>query len=393
MISKNLCTGCGACYSICPFDAITMQPDIGGFLYPIIDKEKCVECGLCHKVCNKANSTIYSRPLRIIGLKHNNDEIRKRSSSGGAFYLIASEIIQRGGSVYGAAFDKTWKVHHVRCTSLEEVKTLQKSKYVQSDLKESYIMVNNDLRHGKTVLFTGTPCQNSGLISYLQSKHTDANFLFTCDLVCHGTPSPAIWNDYINDKSQKGKIESVDFRNKDKSWRDFRMAITINGKTMTYRQNEDFFLLLFTHNYILRESCYNCKYTSLGRISDFTICDFWGIEDCNRKFSDDKGISGVMINSKKGQIFIEPLLCQTSYIDVNEESISRAQPNLKRPTKKNPQYEEFWKDYKEKGYKYITRHYADDSFFGILKRRYLFKILHYTGIFDILLKVKNRSIN
>ncbi|MFW5670018.1 MAG: 4Fe-4S binding protein, partial [Acetivibrio ethanolgignens] len=152
MISKELCTGCGACASICPFDAITMQPDIGGFLYPKIDNEKCKECGLCHKVCDKANNMVYNSPCRIIGLKHKSEEIRESSTSGGAFYLLASEIINREGAVYGATFDKTWRVRHARCTSLEELKILQKSKYVQSDLEESYILVNDDLRHGKMVL-------------------------------------------------------------------------------------------------------------------------------------------------------------------------------------------------------------------------------------------------
>lgn len=391
MISKNFCTGCGACYSICPFDAITMQPDIGGFLYPKIDNEKCRECGLCHKVCDEANNMLYNNPLKIIGLKHNSEEIRARSTSGGAFYLLASEIINRDGTVYGAAFDKAWRVHHVRCTSLEELRILQKSKYVQSDLEESYIMVNDDLKQGKTVLFTGTACQNSGLLAYLQAKHTNTDLLYTCDLICHGTPSPAIWKDYISDKSKKGTIEAVDFRNKEKSWRDFRMAITVDGKTKTYRQNEDNYLVLFFHNYILRDSCYNCKYTSLNRISDFTMCDFWGIEDYNNEFSDDKGVSGLMINSEKAQVFIEPLLCSTSYIDTNKKAISKAQPNLSRPTKRNPQYTKFWEDYSKNGYKYVTKHYADDTFFGILKRRYLFKLLHYTGIFDLLLKVKNRN--
>ena len=203
MISKSFCTGCGACASICPFNAIKMEPDIGGFLYPKIDKEKCRECGLCYKVCDDANNMLYNKPRRIIGLKHNSEEIRARSTSGGAFFLLASEIISRGGTVYGAAFDKAWRVHHVRCSSLAELFILQKSKYVQSDLEKSYIKVTDDLKQGKMVLFTGTACQNSGLLAYLQAKHTNTDLLYTCDLICHGTPSPAIWKDYISDKSKK----------------------------------------------------------------------------------------------------------------------------------------------------------------------------------------------
>lgn len=391
MISVEFCTGCGACASVCPFSAITMQPDIGGFLYPSVNKDKCKKCGLCDSVCEKANKMQVEHPLKIFGLKHIDGEVRAKSTSGGAFYLIASEIINRKGVVYGAGFDSEWRVHHVKCSSMDAITALQKSKYVQSDLEKTFQSIETDLKNRQLVFFTGTACQNSGLIAYLQLKKIPTDLLFTGDLICHGTPSPSIWKNYIEDKARKGKIEAVDFRNKKRSWRDFRMAITINGKTKTYRQNEDNFLVLFFHNYILRNSCYNCKYTSINRVSDFTMCDFWGIEDYNKEFSDDKGISGLLVNTEKAQKFIEPLLDNTEYIDANTEAISKAQPNLCRPTKKNAQYDNFWKDYHTNGYKYVTRHYADDNFLGILKRRYLFKVLYYTGIFDFLLKIKNRN--
>lgn len=395
VIEKEKCTGCTACKNICPVNAIKMKENTKGFLYPEIEQEKCIDCGLCQKTCPVITNKLKAEPLEIIGLKHKNREIRDNSTSGGAFFLLAEQFLAENGIVYGAAFVREWKVEHIRVTNVDELKRLQKSKYVQSDLADSYKMVEQDLKENKRVLFSGTACQCSGLISYLSKRKIAITKLFLCDLICHGVPSPKIWRDYVEFRKRKyGEIKNIDFRDKTRGWRDFKMSFTDkNEKKHFSRQNDDFFFILFFHNFILREACHQCEYTSMDRVSDFTLGDFWGVEEVHKNFSDDEGISILLVNSKKGQSFIEPLLEKTEHVRVTETECKLRQPNLSHPTKKNERSEEFWKDYSEKGFEYIIKKYADGHLLGQIKRKYVYKILYYTGIFQLLLQIRGKLKN
>ena len=392
MIDINECTGCGACSAICNHRAISMIPDCKGFLRPYVDKEKCVNCRLCDKVCEVANSKSDTNYKNIIALKHNDIGIKQTSTSGGAFRLFADFIVRNGGVVYGAAYDEDFSVHHKRCETIEDLCLLQKSKYVQSDTHKVYELITNDIESGRKVLYSGTACQCSGIIAFANRKRLNTELLITCDVICHGVPSPQIWIDYLKfRKLYGGDIMSADFRYKKKSWRDFRMAITFkDGKTKTYRQNEDYFMILFFHDYILRESCYNCKFTTISRKTDFTLGDFWGLEEFYPEFDDDKGTSVVLLNSSKAIELFESVKNDCSFISIKESELVFRQPNLKRPSPKNSQFDTFWNDYSKNGFEYCIKKYADNTFFGQLKRKYLFKILYYTGIFKFLLKFKAR---
>lgn len=390
MVEKEECTGCSACEAICSCHAIIMKPDIGGFLYPELDSEKCVECGRCHTVCDLANSDDRNHWKAIYALKHKDFDIIKKSTSGGAFYLLAKSILDEGGVVYGAAFNDEFVVGHIRCDKLDFLIKLQKSKYVQSDIRLVYKSLAEDLKYGKKVLFSGTACQCNGILSYLKLRRISIDNLITIDLICHGVPSPQIFKDYLKYRSEKGgKIVKVDFRDKVKSWRDFRMALTFqDGKKRTYRQNEDFFMVLFFHNFILRNSCYSCKYASTNRVSDITLGDFWGLEEFYPQFNDDKGTSVIIINSLKGKMIFDTLKSGCDFFEIKESELKKRQPNLSRSSHKNSLYEEFWKDYKQNGFVSITRKYADNTKWGRMKRQYIFKVLYYTGIFKLLLKLK-----
>lgn len=390
MITIDECTGCSACFAICAHQAISMLPNEGGFLHPVIDKEKCVNCGLCDKICEISNSKPNSLDFEIKALKHKDEAVIKVSTSGGAFRIFADYVLSLGGVVYGAAYNSDLSVHHIRCDNHTDLLRLQKSKYVQSDTHTIYKLLENDIKSGKIVLFSGTACQCSGVLAYAQRKKLDSSLLYTCDVICHGVPSPQIWLDYLDFRSAHyGKIQSVDFRCKKKSWRDFRMSISFrNGKTKTYRQNEDYFMILFFHDYILRKSCYSCKFTSVNRKTDFTLGDFWGLEEFYPEFNDDKGTSVIMLNSNKSKQLFNRLHSNCYFINIKEPELTLRQPNLSRPSHLSPRYDEFWLDYIKNGFDFCIRKYADYSFWGIIKRRCLFKFLYHTGIFQILLKIK-----
>lgn len=393
MIDYKECTGCGSCFAICPYHAIMMKPDKGGFLRPVIDDSQCVKCGLCDIVCVTANEKSNTNYKSIVALKHRNAEIKKTSTSGGAFRLFADIIINEGGVVYGAAYNTDFSVSHIRCDTIEDIYKLQKSKYVQSDTLLVYDQIAKDIKSGRKVFYSGTACQCSGVLAFAQRKKLDTGLLYTCDVICHGVPSPKIWLDYLDfRKHQIEKIHTVDFRCKKRSWRDFCMEITYNnGKIKTYRQNEDYFMILFFHDYILRESCYTCKFTSLSRKTDITLGDFWGIEEFYPEFDDDLGTSVLLLNTDKSVVLFDSIKDKCEYLNINESELTKRQPNLKYPTNKNYRYDVFWEDYSKKGFLYSIKKYADFTFLGRLKRQYLFKFLYYTGIFGLLLKIKNRN--
>ena len=214
---KSKCCGCTACASICPHDAISMQPDTLGFLYPVVDKSKCTDCGLCEKVCafNEHYDTSLNLPQPdAYAARHKDIREVETSRSGAAFIAISDYILEHGGVVYGAGYADHFRVVHKRATTKEERDEFKGSKYVQSDLTGVFRMVKKDLRDGKVVLFSGTPCQTSGLASYIGNKLRER--LYLVDIVCHGVPGPFVWRDYIAylEKKQGAEICWVNFRDK-----------------------------------------------------------------------------------------------------------------------------------------------------------------------------------
>ncbi|KAA6327270.1 NAD(P)H-quinone oxidoreductase subunit I [termite gut metagenome] len=277
VLHKQDCCGCTACASICKQQAITMQTDERGFLYPQINVAKCMDCGLCEKVCifQKGYSTNDTQPPIAYAVRHKNEEELKSSRSGGMFVALADFILSENGIVYGAGYTDHFRVVHKRATDKEGYREFKGSKYVQSDLNSTFLQVKHDLKEKKKVLFTGTPCQTAGLNAYLMN--IDKSNLYVCDLVCHGTPSPYIWRDYLNYVEEKvnDKIIMVDFRDKEKGWSShFESFVFRNNKKLFTRTYTE----LFYKHIILRPSCEICRYTNIYRPSDITIADFWGWE-------------------------------------------------------------------------------------------------------------------
>ena len=352
------CCGCTACASICAHDAITMKPDALGFLYPEVDKDKCVNCGLCEKVC--AFNDHYDKSLNLekplaYGARHKDMNEVETSRSGAAFIAISDYILEQGGVVYGAGYTDHFRVVHKRATTKEERDEFKGSKYVQSDMTGVFRQVKKDLRDGLTVLFSGTPCQTSGLNSYV-GKRLREN-LFLVDIVCHGVPSPYMWRDYIAylEKKQGSPIVWVNFRDKQKyGW-------AAHHETFKFKNGggKMSFTYLFYKHIMFRKSCGNCHFTNIKRPSDITIADFWGWENTDSAFNaDNKGVSLVLLNTEKGRKLFDAVQDRMNTIPAELDKC--LQPNMQHPSEMHPQSEKFFSDYTRKGFKYVMWKYGEN---------------------------------
>ena len=326
IINKKDCCGCHACATVCAKHSITMQADEEGFLYPVVDKGTCVECGLCEKVCPIINQNDSRKPLKVYAAKNQNEEVRKQSSSGGIFTLLAEAVIAENGVVFGARFDESWNVVHSWTDTIEDLDFFRGSKYVQSTIGSTYKEAREFLQQGRKVLFSGTPCQIAGLKRYLRKEYEN---LLTVDVVCHGVPSPLVWRRYLDDMRSSLSLKynvvegthfspiitDISFRDKKNGWKKYCFRLryivpSVNAASTSVVEEEYEFLQPFTENdfmkgflrnIYLRPSCYACSARSGKSGSDISIADFWGVQNFYPEFDDDKGIGLILINSDKGE--------------------------------------------------------------------------------------------
>lgn len=333
-VAKHLpydgCTGCGACLNICPVGCIKFLDDKEGFKRPVIDYKKCIRCGKCVNICPVNNKSCSQKDIKAYAIKANNN-MRMKSSSGGVFGVLANEILSKKGVVYGAAFDDKLDLNHIKITNKNDLLKLQGSKYLQSNINTILKDVKNDLEDGKEVLFSGTPCQVKGLKSFLNKKYEN---LYTIDIVCHGVPSTRVFHEYVNhlEKENNSKIKDYLFRDKDKGWKLFSTKITFeNGKEITTPFNEEMYMRGFLRNIYLRKSCYICSSNNFTSGSDLTLGDYWGIDTINPEFDDDKGVSLVTVNSKKGEKLLNKI--KQELLEIKETDLSKALEYNKAITK------------------------------------------------------------
>ncbi len=336
LADKLRCTGCAACANVCTRQAITMQRDTEGFLQPYIDSEKCVECGLCTKRCPVLHpvDTCADIQQEVYALINHKD--RKVSSSGGAFSAFARYVLDKDGVVFGASIDEDFQVKHIWIEDEKELTKLRGSKYVQSNIGDSFKHIKRFLQNGKRVLFTGTPCQVAGLYAYLGGKQYEEN-LITIDLICHGVPSPGAFDSYLaklkkSTRLRNENIEGFRFRNLD-SW-DYRPAVKISkSKWLILTLVENAYMSAFFRGLIFRESCFNCQYCNINRVGTFTIADFWGIGKHGKKFSKNIGGGVSLVIDNHGRISeFMPELQKFCYIEKRSmEEAFVEQSNLKAP--------------------------------------------------------------
>lgn len=367
--NKKECCGCSACMNICPKDAITMVEDERGFIYPKIDYEKCIKCKLCKKVCGYQNYNVKTFPIEAyVGVWDNNKILN--SASGGVFGCLATNIISDGGIVYGASMENingNLEVMHIGVETLDKLHKLQGSKYIQSNINSIYEEVKINLKTGRKVLFSGTPCQIHGLNSYIGNK--DYENLLTIDIICHGVPNVMMFQDYIRviEKKLNNKVKKFKFRDKKLGWGLNGIAELEDKKGQIKKKiiyaGESSYYKLFLKSEIYRENCYSCKYANLNRVSDITIGDYWGIEEehseliSNKKVNKFKGISGVLVNTLNGKLYINNYSKQLNLYPTEIEKIARHNEQLVKPSKEGCNRDLILSLYEKNGYDDVERWY------------------------------------
>lgn len=330
-LEKKECCGCSSCAQKCPTGAISMIENEEGFLYPSIDKEKCINCGLCSKVCPQLKTIEKKEDYpKAYAMRNQNLNDLKESSSGGIFSVIANYVLENGGVVFGAQYTDDFKVEHVGVENKDKLNLLRKSKYVQSDINSTYKEVESNLKKGKMVLFTGTPCQVYGLKSYLMVEYEN---LILCDLICHGVPSPKAFQKYLGEFEKKNKkVISYDFRTKDKPEFEKLGKIQFSNNTKKYLKiGLDAFYNNFLTGNLFRESCYQCKYANINRVGDITIGDFIGVHEVRPDVYNKNGLSVCILNNSKANELIQKMKKNLCFNEVDISDIVKYNNNLKQP--------------------------------------------------------------
>ena len=357
------CTGCGACVSVCPKDAVSLKEGRLGALCSSIDTEKCVDCGLCAKVCPVTSPVTLNKPRNSYASYAHSSQERTTSSSGGAAAVLTNHMIKKGGVVYGCAMDRGMKIGHKRIGNLAEASLLKGSKYVYGPINTVLPQIRQDVKDGRMVLFIGLPCQVAAVINAVG----EAENLITMDMCCHGAPSQTLLNEHLAYLGWPNS-EKVEFRKKLPSGIEYAFTLyDRRGKcTYSHRAQKDYYMTGFLNGLFMRESCFNCQFARPERCADMTLADHWAMgmsEDPEMVIS--KGISTVLVNTEKGA----RLFSQAQSLLVYEE---RPMPEALRngqfiaPTVKPEEYDQFVQIYQKEGYAK-----ACDKYLPALQRKML----------------------
>ncbi|MGL5435344.1 MAG: polysaccharide pyruvyl transferase family protein [Lachnospiraceae bacterium] len=361
---KSLCSGCTACAAACPKQCIKMVRDEEGFLYPEVDLKKCIECGICKNTCPILNKNKEIR-FKQIGyvVNHKDLQVRIESTSGGAFTAFASYVIEHNGVVFGASFDSDFNVVHSSVETKKELKKFRNSKYVQSDLNQTFKEIKKLLNENRMVLFSGTPCQIEGLKVFLKKDYTN---LLTIDFVCRAIPSPLVWQKYLEYMKKhvigSSKLEEVEFRSKSKYSYNYSM-MRLKNEEIEYNNGveSDIFLRAFFSDIIDRPSCYNCQFKKRFRLSDVTLWDCYNINQYDQQMDDSQGTTRVLIHSERANEVFKEITKDLIYKDIEVECLIQNFREMFNSVKMNPDREAFFSDLQTMNEKELFEKYYPDS--------------------------------
>lgn len=364
---ENKCCGCRACEKVCPVNAIVLEPNEEGFLYPVVDSTKCIKCSRCVNVCPIVNRPTGNCVENVYAVQIKNEYELQNSSSGGAFRLLANKIIERNGYVVGCVWDE--ELHPILsvASSLDDLELMQGSKYLYSDTRDIYSQVKELLEKKELVLFTGTPCQCAALLNYLQKKYDN---LITADFLCHGVPSQKAFDAYLGNIMSKNNISNLKEKKIEYKFRDkekFGWGIVSSlGWSIAGKEQKKFYVgridsydYAFTQGFLNRYSCYDCRFRGASRFTDFTFCDFWGYDDYYSELDQTKGVSALAVNSLEGNIFFESCKEDAFVFLVDPKQVAGENPSLLTEEKDNiPSIrDQIYKEIDRFGWEKVARKY------------------------------------
>ncbi len=386
-VDRDKCCGCNACVSVCPVSAIEIAQNEIGFPYPVVNEDKCIQCGKCVRVCQMKQLVLqedFEQEYYAGQIK--NLECLKESSSGGIFTALSEAVFEHGGIVYGVYFDSEWNVRHGRAENVNDTLKFRGSKYIQSDNTVVYDLIKKDLKEGRYVLFSGTPCQCEGVKKYAEEWKLDDSKLILIDFVCHGVSSPTIWKQYIDFLSQdRGQVGAYTFRNKDKGWKKSRTQI-LNTRGEDISNNDYSFFDLYRSLLITRNSCFQCDFTSYKRCSDITLADFWNIDQLENNFNLEAGVSQILVNSSKGKKVFNWIINKIDYLQCSR--MDCWQPHLEYPAEKPAGRTKFENYYTNNSFENVLQKYGRGTFVGKCKK-VLMPIVKKLGLYVIAGKLYN----
>ncbi len=315
------CCGCSACAAVCPATCITMQPNENGFLQPLVNENICLACGACERVCPMLHPPAARPNPTAFAVVNHDDSVRVQSSSGGVFSLLAQRILEAGGAVCGVVYGEGFAVSHALTNTAVGVQEMRGAKYVQSDKNTTFRRIRTLLMDNHPVLFTGTPCEVAGLQNYLGSDHP---CLLTADVICHGVPSPLVWQRMI---AERGDITEVNLRDKRDGWRNYNITFQTEEGEITMPVMESAYMRAFLQDVTVRQSCAVCPAKGNSRRADLTLGDFWGVEKIEGAPDDNKGTSLVLVHTEKGQAALSALADETQGMQVNLADALRYNPS------------------------------------------------------------------
>lgn len=368
-ISVEQCTLCGSCYNACPVEAISFKKPYLDFLYPTIDNSRCVGCDRCERSCPILAEKCEPEsgyPIAFAA-KSRDEEVRRKSSSGGVFYELASRVLADGGYVCGAVFDECFHVKHIVSNTQEDLYRMMGSKYAQSDMGMCFRQIKTLLDAGKRVLFTGCPCQVAGLRVYIGRSHSN---LLLVELICHGIPSDQMLQTYIGMQEKKygASLKELEFRNKAKGWHNSSVRMNFeNGRKYQKVITADAYMKGFLGSTTLKSACYKCPFRSFKSGSDIVLGDFWGAEVQHTAEDDNKGLSTVLVNTKKGFVNLDK--CALAIVPASIEKIIKYNMNLVQSASKSPLRNEFYAYAEENGYESAIRCFLEEKLINKAIRR------------------------
>ena len=333
-INYENCTGCGACVQRCPKQCISWTTKEFDFRYPRIDEASCINCGLCEKVCPIDKELKAPTAQKTYAAVHKDSAVLEKSTSGGAFTALADTIFSRGGVVYGAAMLNGMQVKHIRTEDKISFADLRSSKYLQSDTGTTYQMVEQDLKQGKVVLYSGTPCQIDGLKCFLRKEYEN---LYTADIVCHGVGSQAYFDKYMEfAKERYGKIKALRFRAKEYAGWSCGGGVVVgtsnSEKKIPYRDFDNYYYSYFLSGDIYRKCCYSCKYANTKRVGDFSLGDYWGVEALKLPLQTENGCSLLLVNNDRAEKLLETVV-DLDKVETTIEQAAHCNKQLNEPSR------------------------------------------------------------